>query len=48
MLTIIYQLILICLIVLLGTAVYTEKKFSLRLTAAIALIPFLLRLLMIK
>ena len=48
MLTVIYQLILICLIILLGTAVYTEEKFSLRLTAAIALIPFLLRLLMIK
>jgi hypothetical protein len=48
MLTIIYQLIVLFLAALLGYAVFKEKKKSLQLTAALALIPLVLRLLMIK
>ncbi len=47
-LKIIYQLIVFFLIILLGYDVFKENKKMMQLTAALALIPFLLRLLMIK
>jgi len=45
---IIYQLILLFLIVLLGQATFKEKSKMMQLTAALTLIPFILRFLMIK
>jgi len=48
MLTMIYQGILLFFIVLFVRAVFREKKKSMQLTAAVACIPFILRLLMIK
>jgi len=47
-LQIIYQLILLFIIVLLVYDVFKEKTKMLQLTAALALIPFILRLLLIK
>ena len=45
---IIYQLIVLFIILLMGYDVFKEKSAWLQLTAALALIPFVLRLLMIK
>lgn len=47
-LKIIYQLIVLFLIVLIGYDVFKEKSKMLQLTAALTLIPFILRFLMIK
>lgn len=47
-LKIIYQLILLFISLLLVYDVFKEKTRMLQLTAALALIPFILRLLMIK
>lgn len=48
LLQIIYQAILLYIIFLLGYDVFKEKSRMLQLTAALTIIPFLLRLLMIK
>jgi hypothetical protein len=48
MLTIIYQGITLYFVILLLVAVWKEEKKSLQITAALSLIPFILRLLMIK
>jgi len=47
-LKIVYQMIVLFLIVLLTYDVFKEKSKMLQLTAALTLIPFILRLLMIK
>lgn len=47
MLTIIYQALLAVVVLLILTELFTQKKFSAQLTAAVALIPFALRLFMI-
>lgn len=47
-LTIIYQLIILFLIVLLVYDSFKEENKALQLTAALVLIPLILRLLMIK
>jgi hypothetical protein len=47
-LTIIYQLIVLFLIVLLAYDGFKEKNKTLQLTAALAVIPLILRFLMIK
>lgn len=47
-LKIIYQLIVLFLIALIGYDVFKEKSKMLQLTAALTLIPFILRFLMIK
>ena len=48
MLTYIYQLITLIFIILLIVAVFREEKPSMQITAALGLIPFILRFLMIK
>ena len=48
MLTFIYQLILLYLILLVAYDVFKEKSFMMKITAALVMIPFVLRLLMIK
>lgn len=48
MIKIIYQLIVLFLVLLLTYDVFKEKTRMLQLTAALVLIPFILRLLMIK
>jgi len=48
MITLIYQMIAFYIILLLVVSVWKEEKKSLQITAAISLIPFILRLLMIK
>ena len=48
MIKIIYQLIVLFLVMLLAFDVFKEKTRMLQLTAALVLIPFILRLLMIK
>ena len=48
LLKIIYQVIILYLVLLLGFDVFKEKSRTLQLTAALALIPFILRLLLIK
>jgi len=47
-LRLIYQLIILYLVVLLGHGVFKEKSKMLQLTAALILIPFVLRLVLIK
>lgn len=47
-LKLVYQLIILFIVVLLAYDVFKEKTKMLQLTAALALIPFILRLLMIK
>ncbi len=47
-LQLIYQMILLYIIILLGYDVFKEKSKMLQLTAALTIIPFLLRLLLIK
>ncbi|MBN2010851.1 hypothetical protein JW960_16000 [candidate division KSB1 bacterium] len=48
MLTLIYRLLVVFLILVIGYDVFKEKRTSLQLTAAIALVPLVLRLLLIK
>ena len=47
-LKIIYQLIILFIVLLLSYDVFKEKTRMIQLTAALCLIPFVLRLLMIK
>lgn len=47
-LKIIYQIIVLFLIVIIGYDVFKEKSKMMKLTAALVLIPFVLRFLMIK
>ena len=47
-LQLIYQMILLYIIILLGYDVFKEKSKMLQLTAALTIIPFLLRMLLIK
>jgi hypothetical protein len=47
-LKIIYQLIVLFLIIIIGYDVFKEKSKMMKLTAALVLIPFILRFLMIK
>ena len=47
-LQLIYQFIILMLIILIFRDVFTEKSRMMQLTAALVLIPFILRLLMIK
>jgi len=47
MLTIIYQIILAAVILLVLAELFSQKKVSAQMTAAMALIPFALRLFMI-
>jgi len=46
--TVIYQIITACVIVLVGWNLFREKKLTGQLAAALVLIPLLLRVLMIK
>lgn len=48
MITLIYRVILACIVALIGWDLFTEKKFTLQLNAAMVLIPLVLRVLMIK
>lgn len=48
MITIIYRLILALVIVLVGWNLFTEKKLTMQMNAAMILIPLVLRALMIK
>ena len=48
LLKMIYQLIILYIILLLSFDVFKEKSKMLQLTAALSLIPFILRFLMIK
>ncbi|MCP5064047.1 MAG: hypothetical protein GY936_16520 [Ignavibacteriae bacterium] len=45
---IIYQIIVLFLVVIIGYDLFKEKSKMMKLTAALILIPFILRLLMIK
>ncbi|MCF6270339.1 MAG: hypothetical protein L3J41_11550 [Melioribacteraceae bacterium] len=47
-LKIIYQLIVLFLIIIIGYGVFKEKSKMMKLTAALVLIPFILRFLMVK
>jgi hypothetical protein len=47
-LKLIYQLIVLFLIIIIGYDVFKEKSKMMKLTAALVLIPFILRFLMIK
>lgn len=48
MITIIYRLILALIVGLVGWNLFTEKKLTMRLNAAMVLIPLVLRVLMVK
>ena len=48
MLQIVYQIIILFLITIIGYDVFKEKSKLMKLTAALILIPFILRFLMIK
>lgn len=48
MITIIYRLILALIVVLVGWNLFSEKKITLQLNAAMVLIPLVLRVLMVK
>lgn len=48
MITIIYRLILALIIGLVGWNLFTEKKLTMQLNAAMVLIPLVLRVLMVK
>ena len=48
MITIIYRLIVVMVIVLIGWNLFTEKKLTMQMNAAMVLIPMVLRALMIK
>lgn len=47
-LKILYQLIVLYLVLIIGYDVFKEKSKMMKLTAALVLIPFILRFLMIK
>ena len=47
MLTILYQILLAAVIVLITAELFTQKKLLAQMTAAFALMPFVLRLFMI-
>ncbi len=44
----IYEMILLYIIAILTANIFKEKKFTMQLTAALAVLPLLLRFLMIK
>ena len=48
MVTLLYQAITLYIVLLLVVSVWKEEKKTLQITAALSLIPFILRLLMIK
>ena len=48
MITIIYRLILALIVGLVGWNLFTEKKLTMQLNAALVLIPLVLRVLMVK
>lgn len=48
MITIIYRLILAFIIAMVGWNLFSEKKITLQLNAAMVLIPLVLRVLMVK
>ncbi|MCI9309943.1 MAG: hypothetical protein HFF49_03845 [Lawsonibacter sp.] len=48
MITIIYRLILALIVGLVGWNLFTEKKLTMQLNAAMVLIPLVLRVLMVK
>ena len=48
MITIIYRLIVVTVIALIGWNLFTEKKLTMQMNAAMVLIPMVLRALMIK
>ena len=48
MITIIYRLIVVMVIALIGWNLFTEKKLTVQMNAAMVLIPMVLRTLMIK
>lgn len=48
MMTLIYRLILACIVALIGWNLYTEEKITLQLNSAMVLIPLVLRVLMVK
>jgi len=48
MITIIYRLIVVMVIALIGWNLFTEKKLTMQMNAAMVLIPMVLRALMIK
>lgn len=47
MMTILYQIILAIVVLLILSELFTQKKLTKQMTAALALIPFFLRLFMI-
>ena len=48
MITIIYRLIVVMVVALIGWNLFTEKKLTLQMNAAMVLIPMVMRALMIK
>ena len=48
MITIIYRLLVVMVIALIGWNLFTEKKLTMQINAAMVLIPMVLRALMIK
>ena len=48
MITIIYRLLVVMVIALIGWNLFTEKKLTMQMNAAMVLIPMVLRALMIK
>ena len=48
MITIIYRLIIVMVVALIGWNLFTEKKLTMQMNAAMVLIPMVMRALMIK
>ena len=48
MITMIYRLIIVMVVALIGWNLFTEKKLTMQMNAAMVLIPMVLRALMIK
>ncbi len=48
MITIIYRLLVVMVVALIGWNLFTEKKLTMQMNAAMVLIPMVLRALMIK
>jgi hypothetical protein len=48
MITIIYRLIVVMVVALIGWNLFTEKKLTMQMNAAMVLIPMVMRALMIK
>lgn len=48
MITIIYRLLVVMVIALIGWNLFTEKKLTMQMNAAMVLIPMVMRALMIK